>query len=175
MPPIVSYVRSGLFLLVAAAQRGRKRSDRQPSPWERLQWAGLDAWREHLLRDAQVAPAVSAESSLLLIELPAVRRVLRLVRRHRQLARRYVAAPYRGRLTLVHAVPEGQDAHPPRDPTLGWQDLAAGGVELHTIRTMHVALLVKPYVEVLAREVMGCLDQISGSPPDVTERDADAH
>lgn len=160
--PIISYMRSGLFLL-AATTRWRRASadmmDKKPTTWDLLRWAGIDTWRARLLNDAEVAQTVSRETSLLLVEMPAVRRILELVGEHKRLAHRYAAAAYRGRITLVRAVPAEQDEQQTEDPTMGWQQLAEGGVEMHTIRTNHVALLVKPYVEILAQELLACLDR----------------
>jgi thioesterase domain-containing protein len=45
------------------------------------------------------------------------------------------------------------------DPTLGWGKLAEGGVDIHCIKANHVALLVRPHVEILAQELRVCLDQ----------------
>ncbi|HEU5347320.1 MAG TPA: hypothetical protein VFU63_01785, partial [Ktedonobacterales bacterium] len=69
-----------------------------------------------------------------------------------------------GRITLVRAVPAAQHEQRAGDPTLGWQHLAEGGVDMRTIRTNHVALLVKPYVEILAQELLACLDQSRSTP-----------
>lgn len=139
------------------------RLDRKPTALDLLRWAGIDTWRARLLKDAAVAHAVSRETSLLLVEMPAVQRILELVRKHRQLAQRYSAAPYRGRITLIRAVPAGPDDPQPQDLMMGWQQLAEGEVEIHTIRTNHVALLVKPYVEALAHELRICLDRTRNS------------
>jgi len=88
-----------------------------------------------------------------------VRRVLELVREHRRLARRYCAEAYRGRITLFRAVPSERREHQVGDPAMGWGKLAESGVEIHPIQANHVALLVKPYVEVLAQELRACLDR----------------
>ncbi|HEX6541515.1 MAG TPA: amino acid adenylation domain-containing protein [Ktedonobacterales bacterium] len=161
--PILSYVHSGLYLLAASRRRMHTRLDRKPTALDLLRWAGIDTWRARLLKDAAVAHAVSRETSLLLVEMPAVQRILELVRKHRQLAQRYSAAPYRGRITLIRAVPAGPDDPQPQDLMMGWQQLAEGEVEIHTIRTNHVALLVKPYVEALAHELRICLDRTRNS------------
>ncbi|MGE5334111.1 MAG: amino acid adenylation domain-containing protein [Nitrososphaerota archaeon] len=157
--PIITYVRSGLYLLAASRRRMHTRLDRKPTALDLLRWAGIDTWRARLLKDAAVAHTVSRETSLLLVEMPAVQRILELVREHRHLAQRYSAAPYRGRITLIRAVPAGLGDPQPQDSMMGWQQLAEGEVELHTIRTNHVALLVKPHVEVLAHELTMCLER----------------
>jgi thioesterase domain-containing protein len=124
-----------------------------------LRWAALDAWRTRLLREADVASVVSQETSLLLVEMPAVRRILELVRKHWRLAGRYTAEAYPGRITLFRAVPSGPNGPQFGDPALGWGALAEDGVEIHTLRANHVALLAKPYVAILAQELRSCLDR----------------
>jgi hypothetical protein len=171
--PIVRYVRSGLYLLTATAKRRSTAPDRGPAMLEMLRWAALDSWRTRLLADADIAPLLSGDALLQLIDLPDVRRVLAFVGRHRRLARRYVAAGYRGRLTLVRAVPEGQVAHQIDDLTLGWRDLAPDGVDLRTIPANHVALLVNPYVDLVAREVRECLERSHIATTDATARRPD--
>lgn len=169
--PIASYIHSGLFLLAASKRRNTKPSKEKPTTQELLSWAGLDTWRTFLLREAEVANTVSQDASLLLVEMPDVRRVLELVRGHRRLARRYVAEAYRGRITLIRATQSGSNEKGAGDPILGWGVLAQGGVNVHVIQANHVALLVKPYVEILAQELRVCLDQHDNSLPD----SADAH
>jgi thioesterase domain-containing protein/acyl carrier protein len=165
--PIASYVRSGLFLLAASAKRNGTASGGKPTIVDLLGWAGLDTWRTLLLREAEVASTVSQEASLLLIEMPAVRRILELVREHRQLARKYTAERYEGRITLFRAVPSTSSKKWTGDPTLGWGVLAEGGVDDHFILANHVALLVKPHVEILAQELRVCLDQSHRFPSGV--------
>jgi thioesterase domain-containing protein len=160
--PILNYVRSGLFLLAASAQRERverRSADQRPTMRELLRWAGMDTWRASLLNDAEVATTVSRETSLLLVEMPAVRRILQLVGEHKRLARRYVAQAYSGRITLFRAAPAEQRGAQAHALAKGWEKLAQGGVETHTLSANHVALLVKPYVETLAHELSLCLER----------------
>lgn len=152
-------MRSGLFLLAASAKRSGTPSGGKPALVDLLGWAGLDTWRAHLLKEAEVASIVSQDVSLLLVEMPAVRRVLELVREHSRLARRYTAERYGGRITLFRAVRSGSSKKKGEDPMLGWGGLAEGGVDVHSIQANHVALLVKPHIEILAQELRICLDQ----------------
>lgn len=93
--------------------------------------------------------------------MPAVRRVLELVREHQRLAYQYKAQLYPGRITLFRAVPPDSKALDSEDPTMGWGGLAQGGVEFHTIPANHVALMIKPYVEQLAHQLAECSDRSS--------------
>jgi len=135
----------------------------------------MDTWRARLLKEAEVATTVSREASLLLIEMPAVRRVLELVREHRRLARRYSAEAYQGRITLFRAVPSEHSEQQAGDPATGWGKLAESGVEIHPIQANHVALLVKPYVGVLAQELRACLDRGHSSLTDATDSHSQPH
>ena len=167
--PIASYVRSGLFLLAAAAKRRGTPAGGKPAIVDLLGWAGLDTWRAHLLKEAEVASIVSQDVSLLLVEMPAVRRVLELVREHTRLARRYTAESYGGRITLFRAVRSRSSNKGAGDPVLGWGVLAEGGLDVHSIQSNHVALLVKPHIELLAQELRICLDQNGGYTSDSTD------
>lgn len=157
--PIVSYIRSGLFLLAASSRQDADSSDGRPALGSLLGWAGLDTWRALLLReDTEIASTVSQETSLLLIRMPTVRRVLELVREHRRLVRRYRAKSYAGKITLFRAISNGSKQKVSADPTLGWGTLAQEGLEVRTIKANHAALFVKPHVKVLANELMTCLN-----------------
>jgi thioesterase domain-containing protein len=158
--PITSYIRSGLFLLAASSKRDTTSSDGKPALSSLLGWAGLDTWRALLLQgETEIANTVSQETSLLLIKMPAVTRVLELVREHRRLVLRYTAEKYDGKITLFRAVASGSRQKVSTDPTLGWGTLAQNGVEVRTIRANHVALFVNPHVKVLAHELMKCLNR----------------
>jgi hypothetical protein len=157
---ITSYIRSGLFLLAASSKRGATSSEDRPALSSLLGWAGLDTWRALLLQgQTEIANTVSQEMSLLLIRMPAVRRILALVREHRRLVLRYEADSYDGKIILFCTRSSGAKQKASTDPTLGWEMLAQKGVEVRTIQANHVALFVKPHVKVLAHELTACLNR----------------
>ncbi|HET7010422.1 MAG TPA: amino acid adenylation domain-containing protein [Anaerolineales bacterium] len=157
MLPIASYVRSGLFLKAATAGGEAAAAADKPKIADLLRWALLDTWRKRLLQKAEVASAVPAESSLRLVEMPDVRRVLQMVQHHIRLARRYAVRNYPGSVTVFRAGPPHKEGRH-TDPSLGWADLAEGGVRVRTVRANHVALMVHPYVGMLAKELAEHLD-----------------
>lgn len=161
--PIASYVRSGLYLLTVAKNRNGGQTKENSNPVRLIRWAGLDIWRFRLLSEAEVASKVAPDASLRLFEMPAVRRILNLVGEHGKLMRRYTTERYPGRITLFRAVRDVQEETNAEDASLGWSRLAENGVEIHTIQANHVALMVKPYVENLAHDLLDCLHPASGN------------
>ncbi|MAT41341.1 MAG: hypothetical protein CL609_03295 [Anaerolineaceae bacterium] len=157
--PILNYVRSGLFLLSSYGNRKNGSGQRKPKLKDLLGWAVLDTWRTRLLQEAEIAQTVSQEESLLLIKMPAVRRILKLIRTHQQMVQQYAAQPYRGNITLFRAVDFDSDGNDKQVSALGWQKLAEGQITVHPIQANHVAFLVKPTVVTLAQELSKCLDQ----------------
>jgi amino acid adenylation domain-containing protein len=78
-----------------------------------------------------------------------------------QAIRSYVAQPYPGRITLFRA--RRQPPRYPRDPYLGWGELAGGGIEIHEVPGYHISLIGEPHVRILAEKLKACLqrDQVA--------------
>jgi amino acid adenylation domain-containing protein len=73
----------------------------------------------------------------------------------------YVLHQYPGRITLFKA---GQElAGTSSDPTLGWSQWAAAGVDVHIVPGNHATMVYKPHVEVLAGKLRACLDQVQAT------------
>ena len=71
--------------------------------------------------------------------------------------RNYIVRRYPGRITLFKA---GEElAGTSLDPTLGWGEWAAAGVDVHVVPGNHATMVYKPHVEVLAEKLRYCLDQ----------------
>ncbi|MFN2384830.1 MAG: amino acid adenylation domain-containing protein [Thermoanaerobaculia bacterium] len=68
----------------------------------------------------------------------------------------YVPQPYPGKITMFRA--SKQPIFFPADPTLGWQRVALGGVEVHEVPGHHGAIVYEPRVRFLAEKVRYCLD-----------------
>jgi thioesterase domain-containing protein/acyl carrier protein len=91
------------------------------------------------------------------LELPASLRLKAIQDRGLEAAHAYVPKPYPGRLVLFRATKV--DA----EPTLGWDGLAAGGIEIYDVPGKHntieaEGMLTEPHVGVLAEKLKACLE-----------------
>ena len=73
------------------------------------------------------------------------------------LVRTYTARAYPGKITLFRA--SWQPGGSRRDPTLGWCELAGGGLEIHEVPGHHSSIALEPRVDVLAEKLRMCLDR----------------
>jgi amino acid adenylation domain-containing protein len=64
---------------------------------------------------------------------------------------------YPGKITLFRA----EDAEPDsEDNRLGWEKLAAGGLEVHSVPGTHISIREEPQVAILAEKLRGCLEAV---------------
>jgi thioesterase domain-containing protein len=78
-------------------------------------------------------------------------------------AERYIPKPYPGRLTLFK--PHVNYKFYP-DPNMGWSDLAMDGLDIVELQVNPHAMLVEPYVQVLAKELkarVGALQPVTAT------------
>ncbi len=72
--------------------------------------------------------------------------------------RNYVLHRYPGQITLFKA---GQElTATSHDPTLGWSEWAAGGVDSYVVPGNHATMVYEPHVEVLAEKLRACLNRV---------------
>jgi thioesterase domain-containing protein/acyl carrier protein len=69
----------------------------------------------------------------------------------------YVPKVYPGRMTLFRASQQPAGYH--YTPQLGWEGLAAEGVEVHDIPGYYGSILIEPRVRILAAQLQACLDK----------------
>ncbi len=92
------------------------------------------------------------------VEVSQAQRFVELCKADFRATRNYVPHRYPGRLTLFTA---SEDiAGTSSDPTLGWRQWAAGGVEVHAVPGNHANMVYEPHVEVLAVKLKTCLGQV---------------
>jgi aspartate racemase len=85
-------------------------------------------------------------------------RTIQDVRQANLLARRrYVPRPYGGNIVLFRALNGNGFAN--NGPHYGWNDLAAGGVEVHDVPGTHNSMVQEPHVRALAEKLEQCLDR----------------
>jgi len=95
------------------------------------------------------------------IEVSQARPFIELCKADFRATQNYVLHRYPGRITLFTA---GQElAGTSSDPTLGWSQWAAAGVEVHVVPGNHATMVYKPHVEVLAEKLRACLDQVQAT------------
>lgn len=71
---------------------------------------------------------------------------------------KYVPQVYEGDVTLFRATHQPLGIYP--DPTLGWDGLVAGELEIHDVEGHHGSIVAEPYVRKLAEKMLDCLEQI---------------
>jgi thioesterase domain-containing protein len=150
LPEIWPYVYDYFYLAIAAKNQ-QQTTDKGERIWDKL----------HLsVRAAEIAKVVARESRLMRMRQPTVRRILRIIQLNSQAVINYAPQVYPGRITLFRTSNQIGIGKNRLDPTLGWSELAAQGVEIHQIPGAHLNLLRKPHVQVVAENLKACLNQI---------------
>jgi amino acid adenylation domain-containing protein len=108
---------------------------------------------ERVLEHAKRAGLMPAD-----IEISHAEPFIELCKADFRATRNYVLHRYPGQITLFKA---GEElAGPASDPTLGWSEWAAEGVDVHVVPGNHATMVYKPHVEVLAEKLRACLNRV---------------
>jgi len=92
-----------------------------------------------------------------------VRRLVEVLRANLRALRGYLPGIYPGRVTLFRAADATAPHH---DSTLGWGEIAAGGVEVHHVPGDHYSMLREPHVRTLAGKFRARLEAaVPGASP----------
>jgi thioesterase domain-containing protein len=86
-----------------------------------------------------------------------------VLQKHYEASRAYTPRPYPGRVTLLRA--RTQALLRWESSTLGWSELAAGGVEVLEVPGDHGTILTEPHVQTLARQIRGALVRARRAQP----------
>jgi thioesterase domain-containing protein len=89
-------------------------------------------------------------------------RLLQLFKSHIEAANQYTPQPYQGKVTLFLA--EDGVAADAEDPTIGWENIARAGVEIHWLPGDHHSMVAQPHVQQLAAQLQSCLDRSLTAP-----------
>jgi thioesterase domain-containing protein len=125
-------------------------------PQESLARLPKDELLTRVLEQAKRASLIPQE-----IEISQAHRFIQLLKSDFRATQDYVLKRYPGRVTLFKASEELAGTSP--DPTLGWNEWAAGGVEVHVVPGNHATMVYKPHVEVLAEKLRACLNQVQST------------
>ncbi len=126
------YIIDGLYLVF---RRGRKTAGHGPvSLRDYFRWAFTNVVFKH----AGIANVVSKDN-LLMMKLPAFRRIFKVLHANGEIWKQYVAKPFDGVVTLFRA-----EVQPPElvgNHTLGWGQVAGRGTDVHVIPGYHAEIL----------------------------------
>jgi thioesterase domain-containing protein len=78
---------------------------------------------------------------------------------------RYTVQFYPGKITLLRAADVRETVGTRRNPTLGWETLAGGGLEIHDVPGGHISMFEEPNVRTLA-ETLNAVLAASDSLPE---------
>jgi thioesterase domain-containing protein/acyl carrier protein len=121
-------------------------------PMESLAELPKDEQLAFMLEQAKSAGLVPAE-----LDVSQARRFVELLRSDLRATQNYGLHLYPGRITFFKASETPAGMSP--DPTLGWNEWASGGVEVHVVPGNHANLMYEPHVEFLAEKLTACLNQ----------------
>lgn len=97
------------------------------------------------------------------MDVPGLRRHLRVFTHNLQATPAYVPGPYEGRLTLLDA--RERNGGSTGDSGAAWEELAGGGVTRYVVAGDHYTMLRPPHVEALADRLGACLDHLQVVTP----------
>jgi amino acid adenylation domain-containing protein len=80
--------------------------------------------------------------------------------KHRRALLAYKPKPYPGKLVQLMCSDASHRAY--EDRRLAWSSLASAGFEVRVIPGNHLTMVEEPYAQVLAQELLGCLDRANG-------------
>jgi acyl transferase domain-containing protein/thioesterase domain-containing protein/acyl carrier protein len=153
------YIRDGIYLILPSALKKSRSGKNRPSAWEYITWAWADAIRHLLLKRADIANVVSRDSRLMLIQQPSTRRAMKVLKANWKVLMKYIPESYSGKITILRAEDQSVMHKLHDDPTLGWGEVADGGIEVITVPGNHAVMLIKPYIETVGATLKDCLER----------------
>src|SRR5262249_46664276 len=118
-------------------------------------WAG---------RAGEPSAGIDVESTFGVSEIPDW--LERLIQAQYQAFKQYVPRPYPGKVILIRT--RARPLFGRRDPMLGWDLVASGGVEVHAVPGSHGNCFTRPFIGRLATILSTCLDQADRAPEGTT-------
>ncbi|EAU69663.1 TubF protein [Stigmatella aurantiaca DW4/3-1] len=118
---------------------------------------------ETFLARSALANFVPPDSRVLALRQAAILPMFQLFLIHVRETFAYEPKAYPHRVTLF-STDEVRGSRGRKDPLMGWDKLAAGGVDVHEVPGNHLSLLKTPHVQVFARKLAECLAQTQSFP-----------
>lgn len=152
---IWSFLLDYLYLIVASYQGDRFL--RIPYLNQSADWV-----RSHLLslfhlKELSLSNLITQESKSQILRELTIHPMIDIFQANSQATLSYVPQLYPYQVTLFKSGIQSKTAY--QDSSLGWEQFALGGVEVHQIPGNHLTMLRKPHVQVLAEKLQICLNR----------------
>ncbi|MEH2138510.1 non-ribosomal peptide synthetase [Nostoc sp.] len=112
---------------------------------------------QFIQKEDVTADLISEEAKLRLVSESAIVPMLRVFYANSQAVLNYVPQVYSKRINLFRTKVQLNIAE--GEPSMGWDQLAVGGTEIHHIPGNHLTMLRKPHIQVLAAELRACIEE----------------
>jgi thioesterase domain-containing protein len=140
------YARDFLYIILPSKLKNRNKKTDDPTLWEYFSFAFADVIRHTLVKKADMAQIATRNNRVMLIKQPKTRRTVTVLKANLKALLAYKLKPYHGRITLLRAEDQSIMHKLYEDPTLGWGELAAGGIDIVEVPGNHAVLMNHPYV-----------------------------
>lgn len=153
------YARDFIYIILPSKLKNRGKATDDPSLWEYFSFAFADVIRHTLVKKADMAQVVTRNNRVMLIKQPKTRRTVRVLKANLRALLNYKLQPYHGRITLLRAEDQSIMHKLYEDPTLGWGEVAKGGLDIVEVPGNHAVLMNPPYVERVAHVLREGMDK----------------
>jgi amino acid adenylation domain-containing protein len=147
------------FCLITAPTKKRIKSliSRFPNFNQFVQMLETNLFSHFILKEDATVNLISEESQLRLLSELAIPSMLRVFYANSQAVLNYVPQVYPKQIHFFRTKVQSTIAE--KEPSLGWNQLAAEGTEIHHIPGNHLTMLRKPHIQVLAKQLKGCIEK----------------
>jgi thioesterase domain-containing protein/NAD(P)-dependent dehydrogenase (short-subunit alcohol dehydrogenase family)/acyl carrier protein len=153
------YARDFVYIILPSKLKRKKKGHDEPTLWEYFSFAFADVIRHTLVKRADMAQIATRNNRVLLIKQPKTRRTLRVLKANINALLVYKLKPYRGRITVLRAEDQSIMHKLHEDWTLGWGEVAEGGIDIVEVPGNHAVLMNPPYVERVAQVLREGMDK----------------
>jgi thioesterase domain-containing protein/acyl carrier protein len=123
-----------------------------PLTLEQLRTLEPDGQVSHVWMEARKADWLYPQ-----VSLEHFSRFVLILRTHTEAWRRYSPRSYRGSIHFFRAAEQPEKIV--KEPCMGWERIAVGGVELHRVPGDHLSVMQEPHVRSLADKLTRCLNR----------------
>ena len=152
---LLRYLWDASGILFQSLTGQKKPMENQVSVRGYMAWAWHDIHTQYTRKKAKLEKPSLRDPRLRMIEDPFVRLVFKTMKARRMAMMSHTHKPYPGEVTLICA----SDTAEGKKQTLGWDEIAQGGVVIHKLTGGHESILKEPYVSETSKVLQDAIDK----------------